>query len=100
LSIYHGLQAELSKNFSHGLQGRVSYTWSKEIDDINVFYPLHDNLNRAVGTSQAPDVPQNFIASFVYQLPFGRGREWLGKSFLPPHLFFFGGGCKLHHFFQ
>jgi Carboxypeptidase regulatory-like domain/TonB dependent receptor len=80
LSIYHALQAELWKNFSHGLQGRVSYTWSKEIDDINVFYALHDNLNRAVGTSQAPNVPQNFIATFVYQLPFGRGRQWLSNS--------------------
>ena len=39
--------------------------------------------NRGVGTSQAPDVPQNFIANFVYQLPFGRGREWLANSSRP-----------------
>ena len=93
LSIYHALQAELSKNFSHGLQGRVSYTWSKEIDDMNVFYPLHDNLNRGVGTSQAPNVPQNFIASFVYQLPFGRGREWGANSSRPVDLLL--GGWQL-----
>lgn len=85
-SIYHALQAELTKNFSHGLEGRVSYTWSKEIDDMNVFYPLHDNLNRAVGTSQAPNVPSNFIASFVYQLPFGHGRTWLANSSRPVDL--------------
>ena len=79
-SIYHALQAELSKNFSHGLQGRISYTWSREEDNMNVFYPLDDRYNWAVGTSQAPNVPQNFIANFVYQLPFGRGREWLANS--------------------
>ncbi|WP_446745414.1 carboxypeptidase regulatory-like domain-containing protein [Silvibacterium acidisoli] len=79
-SIYHALQAEISKNFSHGLQGRISYTWSREEDDMNVFYPLDDRYNWAPGTSQAPDVPQNFIANFVYQLPFGRGREWLANS--------------------
>jgi hypothetical protein len=93
LSIYYALQAELSKNFSHGLQGRVSYTWSKEIDDMNIFYPLHDIYNRGLGTSQAPDVPQNFIASFVYQLPFGRGREWLSNSSRPMDLLF--GGWQL-----
>ncbi|HEV2709576.1 MAG TPA: carboxypeptidase regulatory-like domain-containing protein [Edaphobacter sp.] len=82
-SIYHALQAELTKNFSHGLEGRISYTWSKEIDDMNVFYAQHDNLNRAVGTSQAPNVPQNFIASVVYQLPFGHGRTWLANSSRP-----------------
>ena len=92
-SMYHALQAEISKNFSHGLQGRVSYTWSKEIDDMNVFYPLDDLYNRGVGTSQAPDVPQNFIANFVYQLPFGRGREWLANSSRPVDLLL--GGWQL-----
>ena len=92
-SIYHALQAELTKNFSHGLQGRVSYTWSKEIDDMNVFYAQHDNLNRAVGTSQAPDVPQNFIASVLYQLPFGHGRQWLSSSSRPVDLLL--GGWQL-----
>ncbi|HET6220322.1 MAG TPA: TonB-dependent receptor [Acidobacteriaceae bacterium] len=79
-SVYHALQAEISKNFSHGLQGRVSYTWSREEDNMNVFYPLDDKYNWAPGTSQAPDVPQNFIANFVYQLPFGKGRQWLSNS--------------------
>jgi hypothetical protein len=92
-SIYHALQAELTKNFSHGLEGRVSYTWSKEIDDMNVFYAQHDNLNRAVGTSQAPNVPQNFIASIVYQLPFGHGRTWLANSSRPVDLVL--GGWQL-----
>lgn len=90
LSIYHALQAELKKNFSQGLQGRVSYTWSKEIEDLNVFYPQHDNLNRAVGRGQ---VPQKFIASLVYQLPFGHGRQWLSGSSRPVDLFL--GGWQL-----
>jgi hypothetical protein len=92
-SIYHALQAEISKNFSHGLQGRVSYTWSREEDNMNVFYPLNDSYNWAPGTSQAPDVPQNFIANFVYQLPFGRGRQWLSNSGRTADLLF--GGWQL-----
>jgi hypothetical protein len=92
-SIYHALQVQLKKSFSYGLDGRVSYTWSKEIDDMNVWWPLNDHYNRAVGNSQAPDVPRNLVASFTYQLPFGKGQRWLGATTGPAHLLF--GGWQL-----
>ncbi len=79
-SIYHGLQVELKKTTSHGLEGRIAYTWSKEIDDMNQWWPLSNKLDRGEGTNQAPDIPQNVIASLTYQLPFGRGREWLSSA--------------------
>jgi hypothetical protein len=79
-SIYHALQAELKMNVSRGLQGRLAYTWSKEIDDMNLWWPLDDHFNRGEGTNQAPDIPQNFIASIVYRLPFGTGQQWLSSA--------------------
>lgn len=79
-SIYHSLQAELTKRFSDGLQGRVAYTWAKEIDDTSVFDPIDNSYNRGLGTNQAPDIPQSFIASAVYQLPFGYGRKWFSTA--------------------
>jgi len=81
-SNYDALQVELTKQMSHGLSGRVAYTWSKELDNTNVFDPLpgQDRLNYGVGNEQAPNVPQNFVLSLVYQLPFGRGQEWLTSS--------------------
>jgi len=79
-SIYHALQAELKMSMVRGLQGRIAYTWSKEIDDMNLWWPLDDKFNRGEGTNQAPDIPQNFIASLVYQLPFGRGQQWLSNA--------------------
>ncbi|WP_158750708.1 carboxypeptidase regulatory-like domain-containing protein [Acidobacterium sp. S8] len=79
-SIYHGLQTEMKINFSRTLTGRVNYTWSKEIDDMSVWWPLDDRLNRGEGTNQAPNIPQNFIVSLVYQLPFGRGQRWLSTA--------------------
>jgi len=82
-SIYHALQVQLRKSSSYGLDGRVAYTWSKEIDDMNQWWPLDDHFNRGVGTSQAPDVPQNFTASLTYQLPFGRSRLWLANASRP-----------------
>jgi hypothetical protein len=82
-SIYHALQTEVKLNFSRGLAGRVNYTWSKEIDDMNMWWPLDDRYNRGEGTNQAPNIPQNFIASLVYSLPFGPGQRWLSNASRP-----------------
>jgi hypothetical protein len=85
-SIYHGLQSELRMNFTRSLTGNLNYTWSKEIDDMSVWWPLDDRMNRGEGTNQAPNIPQNFIASLVYQLPFGRGQHWLSNASRPAEL--------------
>ena len=92
-SIYHALQTEMRINFTRTLTGRVNYTWSKEIDDMSVWWPLDDRVNRGEGTNQAPNIPQNFIASLVYQLPFGRGQRWLSNAALPTDLLL--GGWQL-----
>ncbi|AEU38302.1 TonB-dependent receptor [Granulicella mallensis] len=94
-SSYNALQAEVTMRFSHDLQGRVAYTWSKEIDDMNIFDPIpgQDRLNRGLGTGQAPDVPQIFVASLTYQLPFGQGRRWLTSS--PRAVQYLAGGWQI-----
>ncbi|HYK37428.1 hypothetical protein [Alloacidobacterium sp.] len=92
-SIYHALQAEMRINFTRSLTGRVNYTWSKEIDDMSVWWPLDDRYNRGEGTNQAPNVPQNFIAALVYQLPFGRGQQWASNASRPTQLLL--GGWQL-----
>lgn len=84
-SIYHSLQVKYTKRLSHGLETLLSYTWSKEIDDMTVFVPLlnQDQFNRALGNASAPDVPHLFIGSFVYDLPFGRGRGLMRNAAYP-----------------
>lgn len=87
-SDYNSLQVKYTKRFSRGLEALLSYTWSKEIDDMSVFNPLlnQDYLNRALGNASAPDVPQLFIGSFVYQLPFGKGLTWMTHAAYPVDL--------------
>jgi len=87
-SNYNSLQVRYTKRFSHGLTALLSYTWSKEMDDMTVFDPLpnQDQFNRAVGDASAPDIPQLFIASFVYQLPVGKGRDWMRNASYPVEL--------------
>jgi Carboxypeptidase regulatory-like domain len=87
-SNYNSLQVRFTKRFSHGLTALLSYTFSKEMDDMTVFDPLpnQDFLNRALGDASAPDIPQLFIASFVYQLPLGKGRDWMRNASYPVDL--------------
>jgi hypothetical protein len=94
-SNYNALQIKYTKRISHGLEALLSYTWSKEIDDMTVFVPLvnQDQYNRALGDSSAPDVPQNFIGSFVYDLPFGKGRDFMNNVARPVDLLL--GGWNL-----
>ncbi|MGO8719567.1 MAG: TonB-dependent receptor domain-containing protein [Acidobacteriaceae bacterium] len=90
-SIYNALQVTSQKNFSHGLQLLLTYVWSKSIDDssaqddnttwLGSFVSLQDpnkpELERSLSTF---DIPQVFQASYVYALPIGRGKPFLGNS--------------------
>jgi len=86
---YHALLAKLEKRFSHSLSFLVSYTFSKLIDDAgSVFdasilsgpvanYPVADSHNRALEKDVSTgDMTHVFVASFVWDLPFGSDRRF------------------------
>lgn len=79
-SIYHSLQLKLDKRFTSGSLFRVFYTRSKLINNgaengqngspaAGLQNPVNSRLERAVS---ADDVPNVFVFSYSYQLPFGR----------------------------
>ncbi len=85
---YHALQAKLEKRLSRGLAFLVSFTRSKLIDDAGqVFdqtiqtgpvgnFPVADSFNRALEKDVSTgDIPNVFVTSFTYDLPFGAGRR-------------------------
>jgi hypothetical protein len=88
-SIYHAFTARLDKRFSEGLSLLASYTFGQLRDDASTTVGF---LGQA-GTQQnaydrdsdwsisSQDIRHRFVASFVYDLPFGQGRR-------------FGGGWK------
>jgi hypothetical protein len=78
-SHYNALQAKLEKRFSAGLSFLASYTWSKTIDNTsNIVYPWDDKLNTGLSNGfKLVDVPQNFVFSYNYELPFGHGKRFL-----------------------
>ena len=90
-SNYHGLLVTVDKNISNGLRGEFNYTWSHSIDNTslsannNSLYSgtgyICDILRpRACRGDSDFDVRQEITANFSYDLPFGRGRQFLNSS--------------------
>lgn len=82
-SNYHSLQTTLRRTTSKGLTYLISYTWSKSIDVAcsgsfgSEGCQLQDPYNpRADRSVSGFDLPHNFSASAVYELPFGFGRQF------------------------
>jgi hypothetical protein len=80
-SNYNSMQVYLKKNMSHGLLFLVSYTWSKELADsgMNMVPWVSSVIRSAYNLRQeyaedGDNQPQVLSLSYVYQLPFGRGR--------------------------
>lgn len=87
-SLYNGLSAKLEKRFSSGLQFLAAYTFSKNLDyggsaasgGGSVGNPQTvTNLTAGRGPSGF-DVKHRFIASYLYELPFGEGKRWATKG--------------------
>jgi hypothetical protein len=90
MSNFHSLQAKLNKRFSNGLQFLTSYTWSKSLDYFGsaasgsgwVGGPQTiTNIKAAYGPSGF-NVPHRFVASWVYETPFGPGRKYLNRGLI------------------
>lgn len=77
---YNALQVKLERPFAAGATFTASYTWSKSMDDESDPYgnqaPIWYDLNRSWGPSDY-NIPQLFVFSGVYQLPFGTGRQFM-----------------------
>lgn len=72
-SNYNGLLLHLEKRTSHGSTFLVNYTYSHAINDYSGAVQNAYDLAANRGSSST-DMRQRFVASYVYQLPFGRGR--------------------------
>ena len=88
-SIYHGLQTQLNRRFSHGLMFQVAYTYSRTIDNSTADF---------FSTSLTPRRPQDFqdwnsersvsplsrthrfTLAAVYDLPFFKNGNWLMRN--------------------
>ena len=84
-SSYNGLQVKLDKKFSNGLQALVSYTYAHYIDIGGGGFsqssaPQNDDNPAADRADGAFDFRHILSASWVYELPAGKGRQFLNNS--------------------
>jgi hypothetical protein len=91
ISNYNSLQATIEQRLSHGLNFSFSYVWSHFLDDLdtagwgshfgnqnwqNAFNPAANYGNSNF------DVRNAFKGYILYQLPFGRGKQFLNSNSL------------------
>ncbi len=88
-SSYNSLQTRLEKRFAHGLQFLASYTWAHSLDNASNanLGPTQNNSDfRYFKDPQAEygnsdfDIRQRFTGSFLYELPIGHGKAFLGNA--------------------
>ena len=74
---YNSLQVSVERRFSSGLGFGVSYTWSKDIDNLTTPY----NANQSQRAPSAFNYPQNLVVNYVYELPILKNSNGLvGKA--------------------
>jgi Carboxypeptidase regulatory-like domain/TonB dependent receptor len=86
---YNSLRAQWTTRFSNNLNALLGYTWSKALDETS-------NIRGTVGSDFSPqnalcpttceygpsdfNIPQRFVASVLYMLPFGKGQRFLNRG--------------------
>ncbi len=90
-STYNALEAKLDRKFRNGFNVLISYTWSKTFTDADSIQPYQQVDQCQCGTQNPynlkaerslsiADVPSNFVASYLYELPIGKNKRFLGHT--------------------
>jgi hypothetical protein len=74
---YDALQAKLDKRFTNGVQFVGHYTWSKNLTHDHTYYNIDPQVNYGPDDFNRKHV---FSFSAVYDLPFGKGRRFMGGA--------------------
>ncbi len=87
-SNYHALQMKLEKRYSNGLYILNSFTFSKAMDNASGHLEATSGDNSRVNLADLKDEkglssynqPVNNTLAIVYDLPFGKGRNYMGSA--------------------
>jgi hypothetical protein len=84
---YNGLGIKLSQRFGTNLTTLFSYTWSKALDDGSAIRGPGNDFVAENARCRACDygystfnIPQRFVTSVLYTLPFGKGHSLLNRG--------------------
>ena len=74
---YNSLQMKADKRFSNGFQFIAHYTWSKSLDHDRDYFAIDPRVGYGPDDANRKHV---FSFSTVYDLPFGKGKSFLGNA--------------------
>jgi len=92
-SSYNALQVKLNRQFSNGLLITTAFTWGKGMNyqtGDDGAYDFYVDFERNYARTDF-DRTLTYVQSFVYQLPWGRGRRWMSSGVVSSML----GGWEL-----
>jgi hypothetical protein len=85
-STYHSLNLKVDKRYANGLNFLMNFTWAKFLDDVQGGNELGGNegngythiaLRKLDKSYSGSDIRLRYVASTVYELPFGKARRWV-----------------------
>jgi hypothetical protein len=78
---YNGLTLEAKRPLARGLMFNVAWVWARDIGDLNIFQSPENAYDLRRERGPAVDIPTHRLtASMIYELPFGRGRSFMGNT--------------------
>jgi len=90
-SSYHGLQVDVNKRFSRGVQIQGAYTFAHAIDDSNDPLQPGEITNRSFPRNSfalynergnsSYDIRHRLVVNYGWELPVGKGRAYLNSGF-------------------
>ena len=78
---YHAFTALAERRFMKGLSYQASWTWAKDIEDLNgfLFDSPENAYDRLRERSNSIDTPRHRVTgNTIYELPFGKGKRFIG----------------------
>jgi len=75
-SYFHAMQTRLEKRFSNGLQFLTNFQWGRTFAKDRYMNPGFGPLEKRPADI---DRPFRFVTSLSYELPFGKGKHFLGS---------------------
>jgi hypothetical protein len=88
-SAFNSLQATITRRFAHGFSLNASYVWEKEFDDTSgdptsttAFQLANEYCVGCDRGLSSLEVPQHFVASYLYALPETHMRGLFGREVL------------------
>ena len=78
---YNGFTTEVKRRFSSGLLYDFSWTWARDIGDLERDQAPENALNIQRERAAWEDIPTHRVtADLIYELPFGRGKRFLSRG--------------------